>query len=54
MLIFYAVIESGYPLIDSYLNLEVGLLVTPEFNYGVPLAICVTAALLAASGRSWP
>ena len=51
VLIFYAVVEAGYVLIDSYLNLEVGLLVTPEFNYGVPLAICVTAALVAAFGQ---
>lgn len=54
VLFFYAVIESGYLLIDSYLNLEVGVLVTPEFNYGVPLAICVAAALIAALGRSRP
>ncbi len=54
VLIFYAVIESGYLLIDSYLNLEVGVLVTPEFNYGVPLAICITAAVAAAFGRSRP
>ena len=52
VLIFYSVIESAYLMIDSYLNVEVGVLVTPEFNYGVPLAICLAAAVVAACGRS--
>ena len=52
VLIFYAVIEAGYLLIDRYLNVELGVLVTPEFNYGVPLAICVAAALVAVFGHS--
>ena len=51
VLIFYAVIESGYLLFDGYLNVDLEVLVTPELNYGVPLAICVTAGLLAAFGR---
>lgn len=51
VLIFYAVIESADLLFDSYLNQDVGVLGTPEFNYGVPLAICIAAALLAAFGR---
>ena len=50
VLIFYAVIEAGYLLIDPYL--ELGVLVTPEFNYGVPLGIYVAVPLVAAFGRS--
>ena len=48
VLIFYAAIESAYLLDDAYLNVDLGVLVTPEFNYGVPLAFCVAAGLLAA------
>lgn len=51
VLLFYAVIESAYLLDDALLNTDLGLLVTPELNYGVPLAICVGAGLLAAFGR---
>jgi hypothetical protein len=50
VLIFYAVIESAYLLDDALLNMELGVLVTPELNYGVPLAICATAGFLAALG----
>jgi hypothetical protein len=45
------VIESAYLLDDAYLNVDFGVLVTPELNYGVPLAICAVAGLLAAFGR---
>jgi hypothetical protein len=48
VLIFYAVIESAYLLDDLYLNVDLGVLVTPELNYGVPLAICAAAGFLAA------
>jgi hypothetical protein len=51
VLVFYALIEAGYVLADVYLHLELGVLVTPEFNYGVPLAIYIAAALAAAFGR---
>jgi hypothetical protein len=51
VLVFYALIESAYLLFDGYLNVDLEILVTPEFNYGVPLAIVATAALLAAFGR---
>jgi hypothetical protein len=47
VLIFYAVIESAYLLDDVYLNVDFGVLVTPELNYGVPLAICAMAGFLA-------
>ena len=51
VLIFYAVIESVYLLDDAYLNIDLGVLVTPELNYGVPLAICAAAGLLATFRR---
>jgi hypothetical protein len=54
VLIFYALIESAYLLDDALLNVDLGVLVTPELNYGVPLAICVAAGLYAAFGRSRP
>jgi hypothetical protein len=47
-LAFYAAIESVYLLDDIYLNIDLGVLVTPELNYGVPLAICALAGILAA------
>jgi hypothetical protein len=50
VLLFYAVIESAYLLDDAYLNVDFGVLSTPEFNYGVPLAICAVAGILAAFG----
>jgi hypothetical protein len=51
VLVFYAVIESAYLLDDAYLNIDFGVLVTPEFNYGVPLAIFAVAGILAAFSR---
>jgi hypothetical protein len=51
VLLFYAVIESAYLLDDTYLNVDFGVLVTPELNYGVPLAICAVAGILAGFGR---
>jgi hypothetical protein len=51
VLAFYAVIESAYLLDDAYLNTDFGVLVTPELNYGVPLAICAMAGILAFLGQ---
>lgn len=51
VLVFYAAIEAGYLLLVKYLNIDLDLLVTPEFNYGVPLAIYIAAAIAAAFGR---
>jgi hypothetical protein len=50
VLIFYAAVEVGDLVADSILNVDVAVLGTPEFNYGVPLTIYIGAALLAASG----
>lgn len=45
ILIFYAAIELGDLLLEQVWNTDVPLLTTPEFNYGVPLAILVIAVL---------
>ncbi len=44
ILLFYAVIETAYLLLWSAFRIDADLLVTPEFNYGVPLMIIVIAA----------
>jgi hypothetical protein len=41
---FYALIETGYLLLSSAFRIDADLLVTPEFNYGVPLLIILIAA----------
>jgi hypothetical protein len=56
ILAFYALIETGYLLLSSALRVDADVLVTPEFNYGVPLLIILIAAALQLSpwhpGRS--
>ena len=47
---FYAAIETADSIWDSVLHTDLAALGTPEFNYGVPLAITVAAALAAAWG----
>lgn len=47
ILIFYAVIEAGDLLLEEVFHADVSLLTTPEFNYGVPLLIILTATFLA-------
>jgi hypothetical protein len=44
---FYALIETGDYLLESGLEIDVPLLTTPEFNYGVPAVIILLAAALA-------
>jgi hypothetical protein len=39
ILLFYAVIELGDLLLEKVWDTDVGLLTTPEFNYGVPLVV---------------
>lgn len=41
---FYAVIEVADLLIEQMGDLDLGILTTPEFNYGVPLLIMLVAA----------
>jgi len=43
ILFFYAGIELAYVLLESVWHTDAPLLVTPEFNYGVPLAIILIA-----------
>jgi hypothetical protein len=45
ILAFYAVIEAADLLIEQVGTFDLGILTTPEFNYGVPLLIIVIAAL---------
>ena len=45
ILVFYAVIELGDLLLEQVWNTDVKLLTTPEFNYGVPLAIILLTTL---------
>ena len=45
ILVFYAVIELGDLLLEQVWNTDVRLLTTPEFNYGVPLAVILLTAL---------
>jgi hypothetical protein len=44
ILVFYAVIEVLYVLLEAVWHTDAPLLVTPEFNYGVPLAIIALGA----------
>jgi len=39
ILVFFAVLEAGYELLEAYSGREVGVLGSPEFNIGVPLMI---------------
>jgi hypothetical protein len=45
ILVFYAVIELLYVLLEAVWHTDAPLLVTPEFNYGVPLVIVILAAV---------
>ena len=45
ILVFYAVIELGDVLLESVWKVDVPLLTTPEFNYGVPLLVIVVTAV---------
>ena len=46
ILVFYAVIELGDLLLEQVWNTDAPFLTTPEFNYGVPLAVIVVTALI--------
>ena len=45
ILVFYAVVELGDLLLEKVCNTDVSLLTTPEFNYGVPLAVIAITVL---------
>ena len=45
ILVFYAVVELLDLLLEQVWDTDVSLLTTPEFNYGVPLALILVTAL---------
>jgi hypothetical protein len=47
ILAFYAVIEAGYLLLESTGSVDLPILSTPEFNYGVPALAVLIAAYVA-------
>jgi hypothetical protein len=51
ILAFYAVIELGDLLVEEILKVDIPILTTPEFNYGVP-ALIVLATAVALAMRS--
>jgi len=53
ILVFYAVIELLYVLGEAVWHTDMPLLVTPEFNYGVPLAIILLAVLATTLLSMW-
>ncbi len=48
ILAFYALIEAGDLLLERQFDFDLGLLTTPEFNYGIPTLIILIAMLMAA------
>ena len=46
ILAFYAVIELGDLLLERVWNTDVGMLTTPELNYGVPLLVIAVIVLI--------
>lgn len=51
ILAFYAVIEAADLWVESALGLDLPILTTPEFNYGVPALVIVIAVLISARHR---
>lgn len=47
ILVFYAGIEAGDLVLERAYHMDVSWLTWPEFNYGVPAAIIVLAAVIA-------
>ncbi len=47
ILAFYALIEAGDLILESVFELDLTILTTPEFNYGVPALIILIATLIA-------
>ena len=48
ILVFYAIIELADLLLEAVWNVDVPLLTTPEFNYGIPLLVIVVTTLAVA------
>ena len=47
ILAFYALIEAGDLITESIYDLDLSILTTPEFNYGVPALIVLIATVIA-------
>jgi hypothetical protein len=47
ILAFYAIIEAGDLLLESAYEVDLSILTTPEFNYGVPALIMLIATFAA-------
>ncbi|HEV3102594.1 MAG TPA: hypothetical protein VG426_09665 [Candidatus Dormibacteraeota bacterium] len=47
ILAFYAIIEAGDLLLESAYEIDLSILTTPEFNYGVPALIVLIAVFVA-------
>ncbi len=47
ILVFYAVIEAGDLILESVGSVDLPILTTPEFNYGVPALIVLIATYVA-------
>ncbi|TAN34554.1 hypothetical protein EPN29_02710 [bacterium] len=47
ILAFYSLIETADLLLERRIDVDLSILTTPEFNYGVPALIIVLAALIA-------
>ncbi len=52
ILAFYSFIETGDLLLEARAEVDLSLLTTPEFNYGVPALVIVAATLLATWRRA--
>lgn len=52
ILAFYALIEAGDLLLERQFDFDLGILTTPELNYGVPALIILIATFMAMRQRT--
>jgi hypothetical protein len=52
ILAFYSIIETGDLLLEARAEVDLSLLTTPEFNYGVPLLVIIATAIAATWNRA--
>jgi hypothetical protein len=50
-LLFFAAIETAYPLLEHFAGIRADVLLLPELNYGVALAILLFVSLAGAAGH---
>jgi hypothetical protein len=53
-LLFFAVIEAAYPLLEHFAGVKADVLLLPELNYGVTLLILLFGSLAGATGQGRP